>query len=156
MNKNQIEIYSLTKVLILIATKKTNYNIVSIRDPEDADEIHQIFKRYKENYQSVFPAIFDDIQFAIKGYTAPDEGKIKDILEWSRNKNNLLVHCNAGISRSSAIAYLIACTQKEPAEAIKVLDPAMHWPNRLIVEIGSKVLGNPEIIQTLNEKYDLI
>ena len=80
------------------------------------------------------------------------------ILKWSKDKNDILVHCKAGKSRSAAIAYLIECLEKSPEEAIKILDPKFHIPNELIVWHGMKIFDNQkiyEVFQKLYPVYDL-
>lgn len=146
-DKHQIKIASLYEVFALISTKKTSYNIVSIQSTEEAEEIQDMFNLYIENFNSVYPVIFDDITEPFSGYTMPNEKDIKDVLEWCRNKDDLLVHCSAGISRSSALAYLIECSRKPPHKAVKILNSSIYLPNRLILEIGSRILDNPDILE---------
>ena len=44
------------------------------------------------------------------------------------------------------MAYLIACQERGAAEAIKLLDPIRHRPNRLVVSIGDSLLNVPDVI----------
>jgi hypothetical protein len=44
------------------------------------------------------------------------------------------------------MAYLIACQERCVAEAVKLLDPTRHRPNRLIIALGDAVLGIPEVL----------
>jgi len=83
------------------------------------------------------------------GYQLPREEQIKELLNWSKGKHDFVVHCTAGVSRSSAIAYVLACCFMPPSEAISVLDPYKHDPNDLIVQLGAKLLGNPEVLAEL-------
>ena len=60
-------------------------------------------------------------------------------------KARVLVHCGAGVSRSTAAAYLLLCMNKPGAEMqayqlLRVLRPQAR-PNRLIVKFGDKLLG---------------
>ncbi len=54
----------------------------------------------------------DDIALPLDGYTAPGDEHVTRLIEfvtgWDR-KSPLVVHCFAGISRSSASAYVAAC-----------------------------------------------
>lgn len=57
----------------------------------------------------------------------------------------VLVHCSAGISRSSATAFLIAAqamagSEHRAFDLIKLLRPQAR-PNRLIVKFGDRLLG---------------
>lgn len=146
---NQVKIVSFFEAFSLISKGATPYNIVSIRNPEESEEIHDVFKKYRDNYHSVFVMSFDDISEPMPGYIMPKEQDIKDVIDWSKGKDNLLVHCSAGISRSAAIAYLIECTRKPPKEAEKILRRSIHFPNMLILEIGSQILGDPNILKVL-------
>lgn len=152
-DKIQIVIASLDDVISLISNKKTDYNIISIRTPGEEDQIEQLFQLYKDNYASVLPITFDDIEYEAEHMTPPAKEHIKEILDWSKGKSDLLVHCRAGISRSSAVAYLIGCLDSSPKEAIKVLDPLLHWPNKLMVELGAEVLRNPDILETYLDTF---
>ena len=54
----------------------------------------------------------DDISFPIDGYTAPDDEHVERLIDfveaWDRSAP-MVVHCFAGISRSTAGAYVAAC-----------------------------------------------
>lgn len=149
-----IQICSLYEAYATIFKEKTSYNIVSIRSPEESEEIEHFFDKYKENYNSVFVRCFDDIYEPIPGYIMPKKQDFKAVLNWSKDKDDLLVHCYAGISRSAAVAYLIECTRKPPDEAVKILNRSLHYPNRLIVEMGANILGNPDILKELEPHGD--
>ena len=56
-----------------------------------------------------------------------------------------MVHCAAGVSRSSATAYVIACMTTPPAKAIYMLNPMLHMPNERIVQYGTEILDNTDI-----------
>ncbi len=88
---------------------------------------------------------FDDVERPFPGKTSPSELLIDQGLEFAKGKDQLLVSCRAGQSRSPAIAYLICCQEMGVEEAVKVLDPTRHRPNPWVIEIGSAVLGNAEI-----------
>jgi len=54
-----------------------------------------------------------------------------------------LVHCHAGVSRSGAAAYALACRdlpERDPREIMSKM-PATLRPNRLFVEIADRLLG---------------
>ena len=55
----------------------------------------------------------------------------------------VLIHCWAGISRSTAAAYLLAClhmTADEAMELVMTLRPSA-MPNRLIIKFADRILG---------------
>jgi hypothetical protein len=75
----------------------------------------------------------------------PTARNIKEALAWSEGKTELIVACHAGISRSSATAYVIASRVLGPKDALGILEQGHHWPNRLIVYLGSKLLKDDKI-----------
>jgi predicted protein tyrosine phosphatase len=68
------------------------------------------------------------------------------ILEFGRNipsGSRVLIHCWAGVSRSTAAAFILACLHLSPEEAMSLilnLRPGA-MPNRLIVRFSDKILG---------------
>jgi predicted protein tyrosine phosphatase len=79
---------------------------------------------------------------------APRLRDIKRILDFTSNlpaKAKLLVHCRAGISRSTATAYAILCQHSEPGtEVLNMLHVGtlrpVVVPNRLVIEMADKIL----------------
>lgn len=51
---------------------------------------------------------FDDITVSYGDYRAPSFEQVKHIVEWGAGRSNLLVHCHAGMSRSTSSAWGIA------------------------------------------------
>ena len=103
---------------------------------------------------SVLPAnhlkvSMDDITEPMDGYVAPSEAHIAQVLDfvrgWDRNAP-LVIHCYAGVSRSTASAFAAACAlnphreEIEIARKIRAASPIAS-PNRLIVSLADKVLG---------------
>jgi predicted protein tyrosine phosphatase len=91
-----------------------------------------------------------DIVDAAAGDSPPAPNHVLQLLEFGRSWNAgpapLLVHCWAGISRSTAAAFILACDKAgRGAEATlaKILrERAAHAaPNRLMVQIGDDLLG---------------
>jgi predicted protein tyrosine phosphatase len=100
-----------------------------------------------KNAKSYLWLRFDDIEFSRTGYIAPDKQRIKEALDWAKDKESILVACLAGISRSSAIAYLIQCMREDhPKDALKILAKRIHHPNSLIVKLGAEILEDGRII----------
>lgn len=91
--------------------------------------------------------IFDDIETSkySKNVTPPSRKDIEKVLAWAVNKEEIAVSCQLGISRSSAIAYIIACSKLDTSEALSFLNKNYHSPNQLIIKIGSEILNKPEI-----------
>ena len=139
-------IYSLDGVFEVIRKRKTNWDIVSIRD-SGCPGVYGVFDIYHENFNSIICEEFDDIESPDDELKVVTRAKITRILKWAKGKNNIVVHCTAGISRSSAIAYLIACSRMPASEAIKILNPNIHSPNTLVVFHGIKILKDMTIYE---------
>ena len=91
----------------------------------------------------------DDITEAIDGFVAPSDTHIVQVLDFVRGWDRsapLVVHCYAGISRSTASAFAAACAlnpqrdEMSIARQIREASPTAY-PNRLIVELADRALG---------------
>src|SRR3954454_6395462 len=91
----------------------------------------------------------DDITEQMDGFIAPSDTHIEQVLNFVRGWNRsapLVVHCYAGISRSSASAFAAACMlnphrdEISIARQIRAASPIAQ-PNRLIVSLADKALG---------------
>ena len=91
----------------------------------------------------------DDIVDQIDGYVAPAEEHVGDLLRFVRRWDRstpLVVHCYAGISRSTAGAFVTACAlnpnrnEAMIARAIRDASPTAA-PNLRIVTHADKLLG---------------
>jgi predicted protein tyrosine phosphatase len=91
---------------------------------------------------------FDDASFPSSFHKLADLATVQKGIAWAKGRDKLLIACHAGISRSAAFAFLIACTDRLPEQALGVLDPAKHRPNDLVVMLGSKALGSRRIWET--------
>jgi predicted protein tyrosine phosphatase len=91
----------------------------------------------------------DDIDAPMEGYFAPDTESVARLLEFSRTwdaRAPMVVHCFAGISRSTASAFAIACDRNpdvaEDRIALMLRQAASHaFPNRRIVALADEILG---------------
>ncbi|WP_373505776.1 tyrosine phosphatase family protein [Aestuariivirga sp.] len=92
---------------------------------------------------------FHDIVQAMEGHTPPraaDAEKLIAFLEGWERTNPMLIHCWAGISRSTAAAYTALCLfrpradEEELAWELRKASPSAT-PNRLIVSLADDVLG---------------
>lgn len=90
-----------------------------------------------------------DIVAPLDGHVLPGETHVRAILDfaldWDRARP-LVIHCYAGISRSTAAAYIAACAldpdrdEGEIARDLRTASPSAT-PNRLFVEIADRLLG---------------
>lgn len=92
---------------------------------------------------------FHDIVQAMDGHVPPGAADAEKLIgffdSWDR-KDPMLVHCWAGISRSTAAAYTALCMfrpdadEEELAQELRRASPSAT-PNRLIVSLADDVLG---------------
>lgn len=87
---------------------------------------------------------FNDIAEERKGLVAPSAAMIETILALAGTPT-LLIHCFAGVSRSTAAAYILACAEhpgEEQALAaqLRALCPEAT-PNPLMVALADTILG---------------
>jgi predicted protein tyrosine phosphatase len=94
---------------------------------------------------------FHDVIDAGPGWVVPESRDIEQLLTFGRNLieargTHLLVHCHAGVSRSTAAATLILAQThpNRPAEEALltvVRQRPRAWPNLRILELGDDLLG---------------
>jgi predicted protein tyrosine phosphatase len=132
-----------------------HWYVVSLRcRTEDRPEFKKV-ARLSHLARAMLVRRFDDIWVPEKGRVMPSREDIKIIIDWVRTEypRDLMVHCYAGVSRSSAVAYVLACIEKDPAEAINMLNPMIHSPNERIVELGADILNKPEIVEAYEKAF---
>lgn len=88
---------------------------------------------------------FDDIsheKYEAMGLVACKREDILDIFDWvdKEDPKKLMVHCWAGVSRSSAVAYLIFYRKYGVKKANRIIDKRLHRPNSLILDLGMSIL----------------
>ena len=102
----------------------------------------------------------DDITEQMDGFVAPSDQHIERVLNFVRSWDRsapMVVHCYAGISRSTASAFAAACMlnphrdEIEIARQIRARSPIAS-PNRLIVSLADKALGRDgRMLRALDE-----
>jgi predicted protein tyrosine phosphatase len=91
----------------------------------------------------------DDINEPADGFVAPSHAHVEQALafirKWDRTAP-MVIHCYAGISRSTASAFMAACAlnphrdESSIARQMRAASPTAY-PNRLIVTLADQVLG---------------
>jgi predicted protein tyrosine phosphatase len=112
----------------------------------------------------VLTLYFDDVivpKSASEGGHAPQRGDIERLLAFDRDHDvgdALVIHCTAGISRSTA-AFAILLAQRFPStEAdifaeLRALRP-QAWPNSLMIALADDVLAlDGRLVRALREHY---
>lgn len=92
---------------------------------------------------------FNDIVAPVEGLVPPAEAHVAELIRFIRSwdrQGPLVVHCWAGISRSTAGAYIAACTlnpgadEQELAAELRRRAPSAT-PNARLVAFADKILG---------------
>ena len=107
---------------------------------------------------------FHDIIEPRPNSLAPQKADVERVLAFGRelieeSPAHLLIHCHAGVSRSTASAALILAQARperparEALEAVSQIRPRA-WPNLRILEFGDELLGrNGEIVAAVAAIY---
>jgi len=92
---------------------------------------------------------FHDVAEPREGFTPPDAALVARLLDfataWDATRP-MLVHCWAGVSRSTAAAFVIACqraprrSERQIAQALRTAAP-YATPNPLLVSLADAALG---------------
>lgn len=93
--------------------------------------------------------VMHDIAVAQDGMTMPGEDHVRNLLDFARKwdrANPMVVHCYAGISRSTASAYIIAAAlapkrdEAELAQTLRMLSPSAT-PNPRLIAVADTLLS---------------
>jgi predicted protein tyrosine phosphatase len=103
---------------------------------------------------------FDDITEPMDGFVAPTAAHVEQVLSFVRGWDRsapLVIHCYAGVSRSTASAFAAACAlnphrdEMAIARQIRAASPIAN-PNRLIVGLADTALGREgRMLRALDE-----
>jgi predicted protein tyrosine phosphatase len=106
---------------------------------------------------------FHDVIDDLPGWRAPGADDIEQLLEFGRalpqEHAHLLVHCQMGISRSSAAMLLLLAQARPDRPALEALREVVRirphaWPNLRIVELGDRILKRKgELVEAAVTRY---
>jgi predicted protein tyrosine phosphatase len=106
---------------------------------------------------------FHDIIESQPGWVAPERWDVELLLSFTRDLGaggtHLLIHCHAGVSRSTAAAALVLAQRCPDQPADEVLEEVVRlrpraWPNLRILELGDGILGRSgEIVEAATAHY---
>jgi predicted protein tyrosine phosphatase len=101
----------------------------------------------------------DDIPEPVDGYVAPDAQHVEKLIAFARGWDRsapMVVHCYAGISRSTAGAFVAACALNPNRNELRIAQDLRRLsdtatPNRRIVSIADDILGrNGRMVDAIN------
>ncbi len=137
-------------------------HVLSILDPEWP--VPEVFGTYGEHKK--LELRFHDVIEHGPGLVTPSETHVEQLLAFGRDLDrepqadaHLLVHCHAGVSRSSASMGLLVAQAlpRQPGKAIfaEILRVRPRiWPNLRIVELGDRALGrNGDLVAAAHGVY---
>jgi predicted protein tyrosine phosphatase len=138
-------------------------HVLSLIDPEEPDP-SDLLSRYAPHHWTLLR--FHDTVAERAEQVPPNERHIAAILDFgTRMRANggqrLLVHCHAGVSRSTAAAAILLaqyCPGEEHAAfaAVRAARPR-SWPNsRLIAMADATLMRNGALIAAMREHHDLV
>jgi predicted protein tyrosine phosphatase len=128
--------------LSTVTTKLHSYDLLTLLSPDTPPVDWNAFACERH-----IRLAFHDIIVPMPGLTAPDRDVMQAVLDFGRNSEHqqaLLIHCWAGISRSSAAAFAIACDrnpgfERDIASELRRRAPSAT-PNRLMVRLADELL----------------
>lgn len=153
-----IAIASVVEAESLVASQPGYWNVISICD--GLADIPQLVGAH-----NLLELHFDDIEdtyLSLGGIMATKED-ITRALKFAREAKNepLLIHCTAGVSRSTAVAWVVTCDKlrgrpdaaRKALEIVRAVRP-MLMPNRHVLKLGIAVLGKTRA-ERERLRYDL-
>ena len=125
--------------------------VITIED----SRIENPFRLKAENLKQLV-LCFDDISVPLDDFIEPQEKHILQALSFADRigEGSILIHCHAGISRSSAIALAIIAKkigkgkEREPIKILEQINPHAR-PNKSIVWLTD------EILERYGKLYDI-
>lgn len=168
MKTLNVIVASLKKANMLLQNPEDFGSIISISDPKKITEPNIFSKTEGASNQPIniekinhLRLLFHDISLDDKindNFVLVNETHIKQIIEFTktidRNKN-ILIHCDGGICRSSAVALIVGFILfNDISESFrKVLKFNKHiYPNSLVINLGDKLLKLDGKLITFTEK----
>jgi len=108
----------------------------------------------------------DVIEQDVHGMLPPREAHVAEFLAFGRGLmtgstagTHLLVHCHAGVSRSTAALALMLAQARPQVPAIDIFREVLQirpqaWPNLRIIEMGDRLLQrNGDLVAAVHELY---
>ena len=138
-----IHVCSLARLHPTVETTGARHIVTLMRD------VHLVSRPQSVALDNHLVLAMDDISMPLEGYSAPADEHVTELVRfrqaWDR-RAPLVMHCYAGISRSTAGAYVAVCAlnpHRDEAHVAKQLRKASPTasPNTRIVEIADRLLG---------------
>ena len=139
-------------------------HIISLLDDGSEFEVgDNLFEDYHPHQRLLLK--FDDVSYPNQYYVAPTHEDVETILEFAKSigeTDRVLVHCVAGVSRSTAAASLLLLQAYPEMTAHEVFEEVVRIrpiaiPNFLILQHGGRILDRfDEIIEAYKMRFSSI
>lgn len=140
--------------VIVTSKEQAIENLIFISEPTNPF-FYKGSKEAVEKAKNSLVLLFDDITYPIEKCKMPTKEDIEKALSFAEDcKGDIVVSCTAGVSRSSAIAYLIAAKKFGVEKAYDVLNFCSHWPNDLIISLGAEIFNLPVLNDEIKKYKD--
>ena len=139
----KILVCPLSKVMSMVAVY-TPERIVSLLDPDYAFP-----ETGPEYFNHHLRLCFHDVHIPTEGQVMPSAAHMDALLDflllWSR-KAPILIHCRAGIGRSTAVAFITACLHNPSADELEVAiklrrASPLARPNETLIKLADAAMG---------------
>ena len=131
--------------------------VITLADPGQRD----VLAFHKWPHPEHLVVRCEDLDYETPGFITPTEEHVQRIIDFGRNHvdGGILIHCNAGISRSSATALTILADRLGPGKEQDALDQMLFMqpeavPNILIVMHADMLLGRDGSLIYAMVKWD--
>jgi len=133
----------LSKVEELVAARRPS-RVVSLLDP--GSTFPDLGSQYGDRHLRL---TFHDVHASAYGETAPAREDVVQLIDFLKQWNRrelILVHCRAGISRSTAAAFIAACVSQPAVTELKIARTLrraapLARPNQTMVDLADDVLA---------------
>ena len=110
----------------------------------------------------------NDLTGPARGLVPPDEASVNRLLDFGRTWNGeapMIIHCWAGVSRSTASAFILACERDPETDETQLAGQmrklAPHaYPNRRLVALADRLMGRQgrmiEAVEAMGENDFLV
>src|SRR3954454_4965857 len=126
-------------------------HVLSILDPDWPDP--EAFQVYDPHHRTILR--FNDIIGEVPGLKAPEVGHVEAILGFgrslahdasTRHEGHLLIHCHAGISRSTAAMAMLLAQAAPDEDEDRIFQELLRirpqaWPNSRMIGFADDLLG---------------
>lgn len=143
MNRVMIHVCSLARLHRTVEETGARHIVTLLRD------VHLVTRPARVDLEKHLVLGMDDIPEPADGYVAPGEDHVTRLIAFARQWDRttpLVVHCYAGISRSTAAAFVTACALNPGRNELRIAQALRQRsdtasPNRRIVSLADDLLG---------------